>query len=71
MVLRRLQQQSASLCRRGVNYTTFFDNDFNDNGSVNGPSDLELKDSRARQGKLAGVDYLINRDWLIGALSGT
>ncbi|EAY7395789.1 outer membrane protein OmpW, partial [Salmonella enterica] len=29
----------------GVNYTTFFDNDFNDNGKKTGLSDLSFKDS--------------------------
>ncbi|EHC72308.1 TPA: outer membrane beta-barrel protein, partial [Salmonella enterica] len=50
----------------GVNYTTFFDNDFNDNGKKTGLSDLSFKDSWGAAGQV-GVDYLINRDWLIGA----
>ncbi|WP_039056075.1 outer membrane protein OmpW [Enterobacter sp. Bisph1] len=48
----------------GVNYTTFFDEKFNDNGKAAGLSDLSLKDSWGVAGQ-AGVDYLINRDWLI------
>ncbi len=50
----------------GVNCTTFFDNDFNDNEQKTGLSDRALRIHGARQGKL-GVDYLINRDWLSGA----
>ncbi|CBG88507.1 outer membrane protein OmpW [Citrobacter rodentium] len=48
----------------GVNYTTFFDNDVNENGKKNGVSDLSLKDSWGAAGQV-GMDYLINRDWLI------
>ncbi|HFZ8993245.1 TPA: outer membrane protein OmpW [Citrobacter freundii] len=48
----------------GVNYTTFFDNDFNDAGKADGLSDLSLSDSWGAAGQV-GVDYLINRDWLI------
>lgn len=48
----------------GVNYTTFFDEDFNSNGKDQGLSDLSLKDSWGAAGQV-GMDYLINRDWLI------
>lgn len=48
----------------GVNYTTFFDEGFNNNGKETGLSDLSLKDSWGMAGQV-GMDYLINRDWLI------
>ncbi|AHE58097.1 outer membrane protein OmpW [Escherichia albertii] len=48
----------------GINYTTFFDNGFNDTGKSLGLSDLSLKDSWGMAGQV-GVDYLINRDWLL------
>lgn len=48
----------------GVNYTTFFDEGFNDTGKKAGLSDLSLKDSWGVAGQV-GMDYLINRDWLI------
>ncbi|WP_194208446.1 outer membrane protein OmpW [Superficieibacter sp. 1612_C1] len=48
----------------GVNYTTFFDESFNDTGKDAGLSDLSLKDSWGAAGQV-GLDYLINRDWLI------
>lgn len=48
----------------GINYTTFFDNDFNDNGKAAGLSDLSLDDSWGAAGQV-GLDYLINRDWLL------
>ncbi|WES70282.1 outer membrane protein OmpW [Superficieibacter sp. HKU1] len=48
----------------GVNYTTFFDESFNDNGKAAGLSDLSLKNSWGAAGQV-GLDYLINRDWLI------
>ncbi|ABP60952.1 outer membrane protein OmpW [Enterobacter sp. 638] len=48
----------------GVNYTTFFDEKFNDNGKENGLSDLSLKDSWGAAGQV-GLDYLVNRDWLL------
>lgn len=50
----------------GVNYTTFFDEKFNDTGGDAGLSDLSLKDSWGVAGQV-GVDYLINRDWLLNA----
>jgi len=48
----------------GVNYTTFFDESFNDTGKDAGLSDLSLKDSWGAAGQV-GLDCLINRDWLI------
>lgn len=48
----------------GVNYTTFFDEKFNDTGKAAGLSDLSLKDSWGVAGQ-AGVDYLLNRNWLL------
>ena len=48
----------------GINYTTFFDNDFNDTGKKAGLSDLSLDDSWGAAGQV-GLDYLINRDWLL------
>ena len=50
----------------GVNYTTFFDEKFNDTGKEAGLTDLSLKDSWGVAGQV-GMDYLINRDWLINA----
>ena len=50
----------------GVNYTTFFDEKFNDTGKAAGLSDLNLSDSWGAAG-VVGLDYLINRDWLINA----
>ena len=48
----------------GVNYTTFFDESFNSTGKAAGLSDLRLKDSWGAAGQV-GLDYLINRNWLI------
>lgn len=39
----------------GINYTTFFNEDFNDTGKAAGLSDLSLKDSGARQGRSASI----------------
>ena len=41
-----------------------FNNDFNDTGEGLGLSDLSLKDSWGVAGQV-GLDYLINRDWLL------
>ena len=41
----------------GINYTTFFNNDFNDTGEGLGLSDLSLKDSWGVAGQV-GLDYL-------------
>jgi outer membrane protein len=48
----------------GVNYTTFFDEKFNDTGSNAGLSNLNMKDSWGIAGQ-AGLDYLVNENWLI------
>ncbi|MGP3591753.1 outer membrane protein OmpW [Vagococcus sp. WN89Y] len=48
----------------GVNYTTFFDEKFNDTGKSAGLSDLSMKSSWGAAGQV-GLDYLINRDWLL------
>lgn len=50
----------------GVNYTMFFNEKFNQTGKDTGLSDLNLKNSWGMAGQ-AGVDYLINKDWLINA----
>ncbi|MXG35636.1 outer membrane protein OmpW, partial [Escherichia coli] len=44
----------------GVNYTTFFDEKFNDTGKEAGLTDLSLKDSWGMAGQV-GLDYLVNR----------
>jgi outer membrane protein len=48
----------------GVNYTTFFDEKFNDTGKEAGLSDLSLKDSWGIAGQ-AGLDYNLNDHWLL------
>ncbi|AFJ99357.1 outer membrane protein OmpW [Cronobacter sakazakii] len=48
----------------GINYTTFFDEDFNDTGKKNGLSDLSVDDSWGAAGQV-GLDYMVNKDWLI------
>ncbi|QCR36217.1 outer membrane protein OmpW [Nissabacter sp. SGAir0207] len=48
----------------GVNYTTFFDEKFNDTGTSAGLSDLSLKDSWGIAGQ-AGLDYNLNAHWLL------
>ncbi|TKI08137.1 outer membrane protein OmpW [Martelella alba] len=48
----------------GVNYTTFFDEKFNQTGHDAGLSDLSLKDSWGVAGQV-GVDYNLNDNWLI------
>ncbi len=50
----------------GVNYTNFFNEKFNSTGKGAGLSDLSLSDSWGVAGQV-GIDYLINRDWLINA----
>ena len=63
VVLWRCAKQGAPVRGAGINYTTFFNEDFNDTGKAAGLSDLSLKDS-GRAGQV-GLDYLINRDWLL------
>jgi outer membrane protein len=48
----------------GINYTMFFDEKFNDTGKDAGLSDLSLDNSWGAAGQV-GLDYLINRDWLL------
>ncbi len=48
----------------GINYTTFFDTDFNQTGKDAGLSDLSVKDSWGAAGQ-AGLDYMVNDDWLL------
>lgn len=48
----------------GINYTTFFNEKFNDTGKSAGLSDLSVKDSWGAAGQV-GLDYLVNRDWLL------
>lgn len=48
----------------GVNYTTFFNNKFNDTGRAAGLSDLHVKDSWGVAGQL-GMDYQINQHWML------
>lgn len=50
----------------GINYTTFFDEDFNHTGRAAGLSDLSVKDSWGIAGQV-GLDYQINRDWMLNA----
>lgn len=50
----------------GVNYTTFYDSDFNSTGKAAGLSDLELDDSWGLAANL-GVDYMINDTWFANA----
>lgn len=48
----------------GVNYTTFFDEKFNDNGKNAGLSNLDLKDSWGVAGQ-AGLDYNLDEHWML------
>ncbi len=48
----------------GINYTTFFDTDFNQTGKDAGLSDLSVKDPWGAAGQ-AGLDYMVNDDWLL------
>lgn len=50
----------------GINYTTFFDTDFNQTGRDAGLSDLSVKDSWGVAGQV-GLDYQINRNWMLNA----
>lgn len=50
----------------GLNYTTFFDEGFNSTGSAVGVRDLSLKDSWGVAAQ-AGLDYNINKNWMINA----
>lgn len=48
----------------GINYTTFFDTDFNQAGKNAGLSDLSVKDSWGAAGQV-GLDYMVSDDWLL------
>lgn len=48
----------------GINYTTFFDTDFNQTGKDAGLTDLSVKDSWGAAGQV-GVDYMVNENWLL------
>lgn len=48
----------------GVNYTTFFDEKFNDNGKEAGLSNLSLKDSWGVAAQ-AGLDYNLDAHWML------
>ncbi len=48
----------------GINYTTFFDTDFNQAGKDAGLSDLSVKDSWGAAGQV-GLDYMVSDDWLL------
>ncbi|MBT0723016.1 outer membrane protein OmpW [Rosenbergiella sp. S61] len=50
----------------GINYTTFFDNKFNDTGRQAGLTDLRLKDSWGYAAQ-AGVDYQLTDHWMLNA----
>jgi len=50
----------------GINYTTFYDAKFNQTGKDAGLSDLSVKDSWGLAGQV-GLDYQINRDWMLNA----
>lgn len=50
----------------GVNYTTFFSSHFNQTGTDAGLSDLSMSNSWGVAGQ-AGVDYNINKSWLLNA----
>jgi outer membrane protein len=50
----------------GINYTMFFDKSFNQTGQDAGLSDLKMKNSWGVAGQV-GVDYQINRDWMLNA----
>lgn len=50
----------------GINYTTFFDESFNQTGRAAGLSDLSVKDSWGIAGQV-GLDYEINRNWMLNA----
>ncbi|TDX20068.1 outer membrane protein [Buttiauxella sp. BIGb0552] len=48
----------------GINYTTFFDADFNQTGKDADLSDLSVKDSWGAAGQV-GLDYMVNDNWLL------
>ncbi|QUM82217.1 outer membrane protein OmpW [Moritella sp. 5] len=50
----------------GINFTVFFDTEFNDTGTGAGLSDLDLSNSVGLAAQ-AGIDYKINDKWLVNA----
>lgn len=50
----------------GVNFTNFFDNDFNQNGKDANLSGLDMDNSWGLAAQ-AGIDYKINEKWLVNA----
>ena len=50
----------------GINFTIFFDTEFNANGEANALSDLDLSNSVGLAAQ-AGIDYMINDKWLVNA----
>lgn len=48
----------------GINYTTFYDADFNQTGRDAGLSDLSVKNSWGLAGQV-GLDYQIDPDWML------
>ncbi|BET80750.1 outer membrane protein OmpW [Edwardsiella anguillarum] len=50
----------------GVNYTTFFNNSFDQNATSLGLHDLKATDSWGVAGQ-AGLDYMVSENWMINA----
>lgn len=50
----------------GVNYTMFYNTDFNDTGRAAGLSNLNVKNSWGVAGQL-GLDYQLTPDWMLNA----
>lgn len=50
----------------GVNYTVFYDNDFNQTGRDAGLSNLSVKNSWGVAGQV-GLDYQLTPDWMLNA----
>ncbi|TCN81147.1 outer membrane protein OmpW [Shewanella fodinae] len=50
----------------GVNYTMFFDNDFNQGAKALGLDNLSMSNSWGLAAQV-GLDYQINKDWLVNA----
>ena len=48
----------------GLNYTTFFDEKFNNTGASAGLTDLSVKDSWGVAGQ-AGLDYMVSENWMV------
>lgn len=50
----------------GINFTNFYDNDFNANGKSLGLSDLSMSNSWGVAAQV-GLDYQLNKNWLLNA----